>query len=674
MTLRAHRGLQSIMAQDTEYILHDTGGSQIATSYSRVAQSLPNSACLDGFIFWSSHDTLSIATSFFDSKPKSSQQLNGRVSLPLEEYAKVCCGQTMICKPSELFDRELYMTTSFKPDQVVPPGSGKMPPNKLRSTKRCILLPTIDSIHESILFNALRTAATKWCYVHILHGGGAVRTVQPTETAFGCRHWDFAVVITARWPDGDSELENAATTWLRQKTMELRPHAAGVYGSDLGPADSDLSSFAFGPNTPRLATIKREHDPLNILRCGCPLTGKSGYNDPRTQRRGVVVIFCGRRCVGKDWLANIALKCLNRLIDDETGTQVAMARISDETKRAFAEENLGVDANKLIYDRSYKEKYRKPLTAFYNKMKVRDLSFDARCFAKIVQTAPPGILLLTGMRDGLHYVRSLAGRSTILVKVGATAGSKVSRGWVYDPDIDESSGECAADAMPEDFWDLCYDNSEGSTVFSAEDWVKRTLIPCILKGTIRHLPDFPQTGVVYKDLIGGLLLQPFALPLCTSLVIDWLRTSKDATQEDQLPDAILVPATVGIPFATAVALRLNKPLILARKRGSLPGDVCRVSYDGSNMNHLMGDERKVGGFQQNTCSLEVVKGSISIGQRILIVDDCLASGSTLDALVRLVAMEGGVVEKFVCIMELVDLNGRHASGVDYFSLLQFSGN
>ena len=143
---------------------------------------------------------MSFATSQFETKNEICDVPSSeRIILPLKEAADVVCGKLEMHSPSELFDRELYMTTSFHPSRVVKPES--LPPKKLRSLKRCILLPPLTLVHESILFSAIRTAPTKWCYaVHLLHGGGAVNRVQPTKTAFGCRNWSFAAVITARWP------------------------------------------------------------------------------------------------------------------------------------------------------------------------------------------------------------------------------------------------------------------------------------------------------------------------------------------------------------------------------------------------------------------------------------------------------------------------------------------
>lgn len=637
-----------ILAQDTEYVLRADDASEVATEYSDVATSLPDTVCLDGFIFWSGHNTMSFSTSYFETN-----ETLKRISPVLKtSVERVIQGQLSPFKPSQLFDRELYMTDSFDIGRVL---TSTMPvPKKLRSSKQCLLLPPLTEVHETILFHAVRAAPTKWCYVHVLHGGGEVSRVASSKTAFGCRKWAFAAVVTARWPDGDKDLQSAAVQWLELTTAKLLPQSAGVYGSDLGPDDDYLSLHAFGPNNLQLAELKRKHDPLRVIGRACPLFGAaSSHNDPRVHNRGVVLIFCGRRCVGKDWLAHFTEETLGKLIGNKK--VVSVARISDGTKREYAEQHPGVNVEKLFHDRKYKELHRKELTDFYQKKKRNDPSYDARCFVDLIQKSSSSILLLTGMRDGLEYARSLAGRTVVLVKVDSTDDARTSRGWEYSRTLDESTLECLPDSMQEDFWDLRFDNNLSISQSSVEHWVKQKLAPLVLKCSTRQIPDAPQPDVVYKDFIGGLLLQPFALTLCSSLIVDWLGDSCDA---------IVVPEALGFIFGAPVAESLCKPLVVVRKGGKLPGCVHNVHYRGSNMHNLSQNDPE--------CSLNIIAGSIVPGQRIVIIDDCLASGSTLKALVHLVELQGGTVEKLVCIMEFPDLLGR-VNDIEVFSLMQFSG-
>ena len=271
------------------------------------------------------------------------------------------------------------------------------------------------------------------------------------------------------------------------------------------------------------------------------------------------------------------------------------------------------------------------------------------------------------MRDGLSYARRLAGRPVVLVKVDASMEARQLRGWVANPPVDESAGECRADNMTLDFWDTVYDNGVGSNTKSATEWTKSILIPAILKQCVRCLRDTPHPGVVYRDLIGGLLRQPFGLRLATSVLLNFIVQDGSPTP----CDAIAVPEATGFLFAAPVANHLQVPLIVLRKAGRLPGDTCRICYKGSNISNLEKTPRNEG-----TVSLEMVDGSIQRGQHVFILDDCLASGSTAAAMVRLLSQQGAVVDRLVCVMELPDLGGREALrdlGVEVFSVVQFEG-
>ena len=125
----------------------------------------------------------------------------------------------------------------------------------------------------------------------------------------------------------------------------------------------------------RLVQAKQSVDPLNVLGSACPLTTTSTCgSDPRVQSRGVVVIICGPRCSGKDWLAEIAAKTLKRMLlvgsNNNFGgnSSVVISSISGGTKRLYAREsshhNTPINGETLITNRVYKEEHRKLLSAF----------------------------------------------------------------------------------------------------------------------------------------------------------------------------------------------------------------------------------------------------------------------------------------------------------------------
>jgi adenine phosphoribosyltransferase len=168
-------------------------------------------------------------------------------------------------------------------------------------------------------------------------------------------------------------------------------------------------------------------------------------------------------------------------------------------------------------------------------------------------------------------------------------------------------------------------------------------------------------------MIGGLLPQAFGLSLCTALMMQKLQACSDFHEFD----AVLAPEATAFLFAGPVAVALNKPVLVARK-SVLPGKVDRAACNGSNMANLM----KNGSNATMDAAFYLIADSIIPGQKILIVDDCLASGSTLDCLVRLTEMQGGEAKVLACIMELPDLGGRTVARerkVEVLSLLQFAG-
>jgi len=154
-----------------------------------------------------------------------------------------------------------------------------------------------------------------------------------------------------------------------------------------------------------------------------------------------------------------------------------------------------------------------------------------------------------------------------------------------------------------------------------------------LKSKIRHVPDFPKAGILFYD-ITTLLRDPQGF----RLTVDMLATP----YEDQAIDAVVGIESRGFILGSAVADRIGAGFVPVRKVGKLPSDRIRASYD----------------LEYGTDSLEMHSDAIERGQRVLIVDDLLATGGTAKATVDLVKQIGGVVEGVAFLIELVALNGR----------------
>jgi len=154
-----------------------------------------------------------------------------------------------------------------------------------------------------------------------------------------------------------------------------------------------------------------------------------------------------------------------------------------------------------------------------------------------------------------------------------------------------------------------------------------------LKSKIRHVPDFPKAGILFYD-ITTLLRDPAGF----RLAIDSVATPF----QDKAISVVVGIESRGFILGSAVADRIGAGFVPVRKVGKLPSDRIRASYD----------------LEYGTDSLEMHRDAVDSGQRVLIVDDLLATGGTARATVDLVKQVGGVVEGIAFLIELVALNGR----------------
>jgi adenine phosphoribosyltransferase len=155
----------------------------------------------------------------------------------------------------------------------------------------------------------------------------------------------------------------------------------------------------------------------------------------------------------------------------------------------------------------------------------------------------------------------------------------------------------------------------------------------VLEEHIRDIPDFPRPGVVFKDIT----------PLLANA--DAFRTTIDGLVEpfpDAGIDVVLGIEARGFVFAAPVADRLGAGFVPVRKAGKLPWELEQEEYE----------------LEYGTDLLEIHRDAIRSGQRVLVVDDVLATGGTAAATVRLVERLGGQVAGLAFVIELAFLNGR----------------
>ena len=154
-----------------------------------------------------------------------------------------------------------------------------------------------------------------------------------------------------------------------------------------------------------------------------------------------------------------------------------------------------------------------------------------------------------------------------------------------------------------------------------------------LKARIRNVPDFPKAGILFYD-VTTLLRDPLGF----RLAID----SNATPYQDSGIGLVVGIESRGFILGAAVADRIGAGFVPVRKLGKLPSKTVRATYD----------------LEYGSDSLEMHRDAIEPGQRVLIVDDLLATGGTARATVGLVKQLGGVVEGVAFLIELVALNGR----------------
>lgn len=170
-----------------------------------------------------------------------------------------------------------------------------------------------------------------------------------------------------------------------------------------------------------------------------------------------------------------------------------------------------------------------------------------------------------------------------------------------------------------------------------------------LEDYIRSIPDFPQEGIIFRD-ITSVLEQPESLKLSIDEIISKL--------EGVDFDVVVGPESRGFVFGMPVAYALNKSFAMVRKKGKLPCETIEKEYD----------------LEYGSAVIEMHKTSIKPGQKVVIIDDLIATGGTIEAITDLVEQLGGEVVKIVFLIELAGLEGRRKlEGYDVESVICYEG-
>ena len=168
-----------------------------------------------------------------------------------------------------------------------------------------------------------------------------------------------------------------------------------------------------------------------------------------------------------------------------------------------------------------------------------------------------------------------------------------------------------------------------------------------LTALIRDIPDFPKPGIRFKD-ITPLLSDPSGLSLAVELMANPWR--------DHRPDLVVGAESRGFIFGTALAQSLSCGFVPVRKPGKLPYETVSVEYE----------------LEYGSDTLEMHKDAITPGQKVLLVDDLIATGGTAKAACDLIERLGGQVLGLVVLIELEELKGRDLMGpIEVHSLLRY---
>ncbi len=166
---------------------------------------------------------------------------------------------------------------------------------------------------------------------------------------------------------------------------------------------------------------------------------------------------------------------------------------------------------------------------------------------------------------------------------------------------------------------------------------------------VRSIPDFPEPGIIFRD-VTSILQDADGLHLAIDLLQDTLK--------DVDFDVVVGPESRGFIFGVPIAYNMHKSFVPVRKKGKLPCETIEEKYD----------------LEYGSAVIEMHKDAIKPGQKVVIVDDLIATGGTTEAIIRLVERLGGEVMKISFVMELAGLKGREKlKDYDVASVICYEG-
>ena len=166
---------------------------------------------------------------------------------------------------------------------------------------------------------------------------------------------------------------------------------------------------------------------------------------------------------------------------------------------------------------------------------------------------------------------------------------------------------------------------------------------------VRSIPDFPEPGIIFRD-VTTILQDADGLEMSINALADML--------EGVDFDVVVGPESRGFIFGVPIAYKMHKGFVPVRKKGKLPCETISQTYE----------------LEYGSAEIEVHADAIKPGQKVVIIDDLIATGGTIEAIIKLVRQLGGEVVKCCFVMELAGLNGRdRLKGIDVDSAIIYEG-
>lgn len=369
----------------------------------------------------------------------------------------------------------------------------------------------------------------------------------------------------------------------------------------------------------------------------------------------IIILVTGESCAGKDYCANLWASALS-----SKGYSSVCASISDVTKKEYATAT-GTDLQRLLEDRSYKEQHRPALSDFYKGQLRKRPRLPSEHFLEVVKDAGhPDVLFITGMRDDAPvatFSPLVPGRRVLEVRVEASKESREARGACGKTD------ELRDLSLP----DFIHRNNQilGASKEYFEPITKtfafNQFLPLIsdemkqLASMVRSVSGFPTPGITFRHVL-GIVQQPGGLSLCVKLMKEQMRAGGI-----ELADLVVSCETGGFLFASALSECLlgDSKVVLIRKPGKLPPPLISVSRSSSHISSRLHPAAGKGLLEwilalpqilhQRLSSMaygpgedrfEMAKGVIPQRAKVIVVDDALATGSTLCAVLGLLVKAG----------------------------------